>query len=75
VRHAAAERALEAVDTELQQLDVEEAQLIRLLRAHETLGLAAALQKRGGPGFADYQTLLACERHVPAQGAPATPGR
>lgn len=47
------------------QLGVEEARTLRLSLAYETLHLAAALMKRGGPAAAYYQQLLACERAVP----------
>lgn len=46
-------------------LDPDEAEVLRLLRAYETLGLASALAARGGATYAYYQTLLACERSVP----------
>lgn len=46
-------------------LDVDEAEVLRLVRAYETLGLASALAARGGDAFAHYRALLACERSVP----------
>ena len=46
-------------------LEADEAVTLRLLRAYETLGLAASLAARGGPGFKSYQALLACERGTP----------
>jgi hypothetical protein len=64
-RHAAAQRELDALDAQYQQVEVQEAQLTRLMRAYETLGLAAALRARGGPHFAYYRQLLSCERYVP----------
>jgi DNA-binding transcriptional MerR regulator len=63
-RHTEAEHAQDEVDGELQALDVEEAQLSRLLRAYETQALAAALQRRGGAALEHYQALLACERYA-----------
>lgn len=62
IAHADATRAL--VDAELEALDVElrEAKVQRLGRAHQTLELAAALERRGGPELAQYRALLACER-------------
>jgi hypothetical protein len=46
-------------------LEVEEAEVLRLVRAYETLGLAATLAARGGQQFARYRALLACERSLP----------
>jgi hypothetical protein len=46
-------------------LDPDEAVVLRLVRAYETLSLATALTAHGGPGLAHYQALLACERGVP----------
>lgn len=64
-RHNEAQRALDELDTQSQQLEVEEAQLARLLRAYETLGLASTLRRRGGASWKQYQALVACERFVP----------
>ena len=44
------------------ELDPQEAEVLRLLRAYETLGLASALAARGGDDYAHYRSLLACER-------------
>lgn len=48
-----------------QLLEVEEAQVARLQRAYETLGLVSALRRRGGAMWTAYQRLLSCERYVP----------
>jgi hypothetical protein len=64
-RYATAQQAFDTLDAQSQELELQEAQLTRLMRAYETLGLAAALHRRGGPGWARYQELLACERFVP----------
>jgi hypothetical protein len=64
-RYEQAQRALERVDLEYQGVEVDEALVTRLKRAHETAGLATALRTRGGPYFAYYQQLLGCERWVP----------
>ena len=61
----AADDALAAVENTRGQLEVEEAVVLRLLRAHETLRLAGALRARGGERWARFQALLACERFVP----------
>lgn len=49
----------------LDPLAVEEARVLRLLRAYETLHKAAALHARGGPAAAHHAQLLACEREAP----------
>jgi hypothetical protein len=41
---------------------IEEARVLRLLRAYETLHRAAALRRRGGPNASYYRQLLECER-------------
>lgn len=76
-RHAAAQRELDALSRRYEALDLEEAQLTRLLLAYETEGLAAGLRRKGGPALRQYEALLACERWVPeligAQVAPHGP--
>ncbi len=62
--HGAAERDRTAMELEFAELELEEAQLTRLLRAHETQRLASALRRRGGPAWRHYRDLLACERLV-----------
>jgi hypothetical protein len=47
------------------QVGVEEARVLRVLRAYETLHQAAALVKRGGTEARQYERLLACERGAP----------
>jgi hypothetical protein len=76
-RHAAVQRELSALSARYDALDVEEAQLTRLLLAYETEGLAAGLRRKGGVGLRHYQALLTCERSVPeltaGTGAAAAP--
>ena len=60
-----AERRLRVVDARYSGALVEESTVLRLLRARETLALAATLQARGGPDLAHFERLLACERYVP----------
>lgn len=57
-----AEAQVEAIDSQLRELEPQEAQVMRLLRAYETLSLAASLKARGGPNYSYYRTLLECER-------------
>lgn len=66
-RNAEAEREVARIEAQLQALDVQEAQLTRLLRAYETQALASALHERNGPELAHYQKLLACERYAPSR--------
>ncbi|HMI93842.1 MAG TPA: hypothetical protein VK509_20855 [Polyangiales bacterium] len=63
--YGAADDALAELENARGELEVEEAVVLRLVRAHETLRLAGALQARGGPRWAAYQRLLACERFSP----------
>jgi hypothetical protein len=60
-----AQAELRTLYAELDRLGVEEARVLRLLRAYETLHKAAALMKKGGPAARYYATLLACERSRP----------
>jgi hypothetical protein len=60
--HRAASSALVPLDERALELELREARLLRLTRAHETLGLAAALKKRGGRELERYRALLSCER-------------
>jgi hypothetical protein len=46
-------------------LDPDEAVVLRLVRAYETLSLATSLTAHGGPALKQYQALLACERSLP----------
>ncbi|MEY4582790.1 MAG: hypothetical protein RL701_7493, partial [Pseudomonadota bacterium] len=57
--------ATDALAARANVLDVEEAELLRLVRAHETLGYAGALLAEGGVALLQYKTLLACERGAP----------
>lgn len=62
---ADAQASLRALYERLDRLAVDEARVLRLLRAYETLHKAAALMKRGGPAARYYSTLLDCERARP----------
>ena len=64
-RYNEARSEAEAISARANTLDAQEAVVLRLVRAYETAGLAAALAARGGDQYARYQTLLACERGVP----------
>lgn len=57
-----ADAQVDAIDVQLRELEPQEAQVLRLLRAYETLSLAAALKARGGPNYQYYRSLLECER-------------
>jgi hypothetical protein len=52
----------DALSARAGELDPQEAEVLRLLRAYETLGLASALAARGGEDYAHYRRLLSCER-------------
>jgi hypothetical protein len=60
-----AQAQVEALDAQLRELEPKEAGVLRLIRAHETLSLAAALKARGGASYDSYRALLACERAGP----------
>jgi len=60
--HRAAAQALVVLDAHAIELELRETLLLRLVRARETLTLAAALERRGGADLARYRALLACER-------------
>jgi hypothetical protein len=60
-----ADAEVRAMYPRLDQLAVEEARVLRLLRAYETLHKAAALHARGGPAARYYEQLLTCERSAP----------
>ena len=53
------------VQVEISDLRHEAARYERLARALETRRLAGRLARRGGPGWAHYERLLACERALP----------
>src|SRR5262252_9494564 len=57
-----ADAQVEALDAQLRELEPEEAIVLRLLRAYETMSLAAALKARGGANYQYYRALLECER-------------
>jgi hypothetical protein len=54
-----------ALYDQLRALQLEEARVLRVRRAYETLERAAALSKRGGPAAKYYASLLSCERAPP----------
>jgi len=60
-----AQNRFEATDEELSGLEVEEARLLRLRRAYETLHKVSALLRRSGPQAEHYKKLLSCEREAP----------
>jgi hypothetical protein len=60
-----AEERTDRLSDALAELEVEEARVLRLRRAYETLHKAAALMRRGGSAARQYQRLLACERMPP----------
>ena len=60
-----ADARAQSLYTRLDTLAVEEARVLRVLRAYETLHKAAALRARGGPAARYYEQLLACERSAP----------
>jgi hypothetical protein len=62
---AEADAALRPLYARLDGLAIQEARVLRLLRAYETLHKAAALHARGGPAARYYEQLLACERAAP----------
>lgn len=61
----AAQEEVAAVQAEIAELLARSARLERLLRALRVRTLAARLKARGGPGWARYEALLACERGQP----------
>lgn len=64
--HRAAFSALAALDQQAIDLELRETMVMRLVRARETLALAGALARRGGPDLGHYNALLACERAASA---------
>jgi hypothetical protein len=62
---AHAEQRMRALYDELDAVAVQEARVLRVSRAYETMHKAAALRKRGGAAAKHYATLLACERAAP----------
>lgn len=53
------------LNNEFDRVGLEEARVLRLSRAYETLHRASALMKKGGPQAKYYSSLVACERAVP----------
>jgi hypothetical protein len=60
-----AREAVDEADGALSTLEVQEARILRLRRAYETLHLASALLHTTSPASRYYATLLACERAAP----------
>jgi hypothetical protein len=61
-----AQRELDAASSQHDAVRVSRARVQRLVHAFETTRLAAALERRGGPHYAHYRALRACERFTPA---------
>ncbi|MFY0536353.1 hypothetical protein [Nannocystis pusilla] len=61
----AAQEQVAAVQAEVAELLARSARLERLLRAFRVRKLAGHLKARGGPAWARYEALLACERGKP----------
>jgi len=68
--HALASRELDEALAQHDGVRVARARVLRLVRAFETLRLAGALKRRGGPRYAHYEALRRCERYVPEVRAP-----
>jgi len=62
---AEARESADAIDGQIADLEVDEARVLRLKRAYETMHKAAALLRRGGGAADRYRALLACERAAP----------
>jgi hypothetical protein len=60
--HREASAALASAGALAVAVELRETRAQRLVRAYDTLALAAALERRGGPELARYRSLLACER-------------
>jgi hypothetical protein len=63
-RLAAREKA-DGIDAQMADLEVDEARVLRLRRAYETMHRASALLRHAGPAAERYRALLACERTLP----------
>jgi hypothetical protein len=63
-RLAAREKA-DGIDAQMADLEVDEARVLRLRRAYETMHRASALLRHAGPAAERYRALLACERTPP----------
>lgn len=55
----------DGIDEQIADLEVDEARVLRLERAYETMHKAASLLRRGGAAADRYRALVACERSVP----------
>jgi hypothetical protein len=62
---AEASEPLQDLYERLGHLEVEEARVLRVRRAYETLHKASALLRKGGAAAKYYSSLLACERAAP----------
>jgi hypothetical protein len=60
-----AARELDEASAQHDAVRVARARVLRLVRAFETLRLASALKRQGGPKYLHWQELVACERYVP----------
>ncbi|MDB4988689.1 MAG: hypothetical protein JWN04_3867, partial [Myxococcaceae bacterium] len=72
--NAGAARELEEALQQQDSVRVARARVLRLVRAFETLRLASALKRRGGPRYEHYAALRECERFVPTLRAPLDRG-
>jgi hypothetical protein len=63
--YRAASALVDRLDSAYHDLQIEEAAILRLERAYETVEKAAALRRRGGAAYKAYLALLECERTVP----------
>lgn len=63
--HQQAEQELGETLMQHDAVRIARARVLRLVQAYETVRLASALLKRGGPNKAHYERLRACERWVP----------
>jgi hypothetical protein len=62
---ALAREKANGIDAQIADLEVDEARVLRLRRAYETLHKAAALLRHGGTNAERYRALLECERSTP----------
>jgi hypothetical protein len=60
-----ARQKADGIDAQIADIEVDEARVLRLRRAYETLHKASALLRRGGPAADRYRALLQCERSAP----------
>jgi hypothetical protein len=72
--HRQANNALAGADAAAVTVELRETRAQRLVRAYDTLALAAALERRGGPELARFRALLACERATTRTNRDGAPG-